>query len=151
MLGAVEGEYVPCAPGLTAVLPFAPEYLGKSYLPLSSEKCRCPCPCFAALPTWFGASLKFVSLTLAVTVELTVAPFFGAVKLTVAPGAPTVCCSPVLEPLESLPQPAAPTSAAIPMRTALAALRPISVRTVPLSLPARVATTLPLAGGGVPV
>src|SRR5215212_12072778 len=90
MVGATEGEYLPFTPSLTASWPFLPEYSGWSYLPSSIEKCRWPSPCFGFLPTSWGASLKPVSLTLAVTVLEVVAPDFGATKLTLAPGAPTV-------------------------------------------------------------
>src|SRR4051794_25787986 len=82
MLGVTLGEYLPCTPSFTASWPLAPEYLGKSYLPPSSAKCRWPWPALAGLPTVDGLSVKPVSFTVAVSGPLTDEPSAGLTKLT---------------------------------------------------------------------
>src|SRR5205807_5575852 len=123
--GVTDGEYFPLTPSFTASVPFAPEYFGWSNLPPSSEKCRCPSPCFAGLPTFCGAILKLVSLTTTFTVELVVEPFVGLTNATFAPGAPT-CLGADVGLADAggdffllLPHPAAPTAVIPTHRSAM--------------------------------
>src|SRR4051812_37248303 len=69
-------------PSALASVPFAPEYFGKSYLPPSIWKWRCPRCALLRLPTSPGSRLKFFRQTSNVTVEPVAAFAFGVTNVT---------------------------------------------------------------------